>query len=123
MIRRPPRSTRTDTLFPYTTLFRSIGNREVASEDPELLRPALEAMGYDFAKQVPSMGSIAVIFLALLGLSALSGFTYGSAAALLSDMFPPPVRYSSLSIPNNKSGRVSCRGRVVQYVYVHVDCL
>src|SRR3546814_4668582 len=32
MIRRPPRSTRTDTLFPYTTLFRSLrdqGNRAV----------------------------------------------------------------------------------------------
>src|SRR3546814_1822941 len=28
MIRRPPRSTRTDTLFPYTTLFRSRGHRE-----------------------------------------------------------------------------------------------
>src|SRR3546814_2571230 len=27
MIRRPPRSTRTDTLFPYTTLFRSGGSR------------------------------------------------------------------------------------------------
>src|SRR3546814_17245936 len=27
MIRRPPRSTRTDTLFPYTTLFRSCGER------------------------------------------------------------------------------------------------
>src|SRR3546814_6107490 len=26
MIRRPPRSTRTDTLFPYTTLFRSFAN-------------------------------------------------------------------------------------------------
>src|SRR3546814_14785487 len=26
MIRRPPRSTRTDTLFPYTTLFRSVGD-------------------------------------------------------------------------------------------------
>src|SRR3546814_14539016 len=26
MIRRPPRSTRTDTLFPYTTLFRAIAN-------------------------------------------------------------------------------------------------
>src|SRR3546814_12145029 len=26
MIRRPPRSTRTDTLFPYTTLFRSLEN-------------------------------------------------------------------------------------------------
>src|SRR3546814_2125575 len=27
MIRRPPRSTRTDTLFPYTTLFRSLAQR------------------------------------------------------------------------------------------------
>src|SRR3546814_11689124 len=44
MIRRPPRSTRTDTLFPYTTLFRSEdlqvaridhGNR--ALEDPDLV--------------------------------------------------------------------------------------
>src|SRR3546814_12273316 len=32
MIRRPPRSTRTDTLFPYTTLFRSI---RVLREQPE----------------------------------------------------------------------------------------
>src|SRR3546814_4363145 len=33
MIRRPPRSTRTDTLFPYTTLFRSyIGLSEVSAD-------------------------------------------------------------------------------------------
>src|SRR3546814_15998202 len=32
MIRRPPRSTRTDTLFPYTTLFRSIGAAPHAEE-------------------------------------------------------------------------------------------
>src|SRR3546814_1743224 len=37
MIRRPPRSTRTDTLFPYTTLFRSrcvqmLGGQGVTSE-------------------------------------------------------------------------------------------
>src|SRR3546814_5699914 len=31
MIRRPPRSTRTDTLFPYTTLFRSILKAAVAT--------------------------------------------------------------------------------------------
>src|SRR3546814_1825427 len=31
MIRRPPRSTRTDTLFPYTTLFRSFAD-EVATQ-------------------------------------------------------------------------------------------
>jgi MFS family permease len=42
---------------------------------------------------------MAVILVALLGLSALSGFTYGPVAALLSEVFPPHVRYSSLSIP------------------------
>src|SRR3546814_8729577 len=31
MIRRPPRSTRTDTLFPYTTLFRSAGGGLLAA--------------------------------------------------------------------------------------------
>src|SRR3546814_1599591 len=39
MIRRPPRSTRTDTLFPYTTLFRShassSGDRAYAEHDPQ----------------------------------------------------------------------------------------
>src|SRR3546814_16564626 len=32
MIRRPPRSTRTDTLFPYTTLFRSLRDAEALLE-------------------------------------------------------------------------------------------
>src|SRR3546814_8910970 len=33
MIRRPPRSTRTDTLFPYTTLFRSVAPRVSVNDD------------------------------------------------------------------------------------------
>src|SRR3546814_4271608 len=33
MIRRPPRSTRTDTLFPYTTLFRSLRALELGAVD------------------------------------------------------------------------------------------
>src|SRR3546814_5911406 len=32
MIRRPPRSTRTDTLFPYTTLFRSVATLAATPE-------------------------------------------------------------------------------------------
>src|SRR3546814_6551424 len=48
MIRRPPRSTRTDTLFPYTTLFRSprrnehaIGRRQAAQGSaPRAVRAA-----------------------------------------------------------------------------------
>src|SRR3546814_3974387 len=34
MIRRPPRSTRTDTLFPYTTLFRSLDPQGKGAEGP-----------------------------------------------------------------------------------------
>src|SRR3546814_1588637 len=34
MIRRPPRSTRTDTLFPYTTLFRSKAAKLIAPDGP-----------------------------------------------------------------------------------------
>src|SRR3546814_1317614 len=41
MIRRPPRSTRTDTLFPYTTLFRSAGDELVAAA----LRPRPQSKG------------------------------------------------------------------------------
>src|SRR3546814_7921493 len=38
MIRRPPRSTRTDTLFPYTTLFRSLVGRKMGQSTGRLLR-------------------------------------------------------------------------------------
>src|SRR3546814_6499071 len=40
MIRRPPRSTRTDTLFPYTTLFRSRGRTSASMGDTPIVRIA-----------------------------------------------------------------------------------
>src|SRR3546814_2365017 len=65
MIRRPPRPTRTDTLFPYTTLFRSgaiVGNGEKRSpigvDDLEVdrarTRPAcaLDKLGENIAERV-----------------------------------------------------------------------
>src|SRR3546814_20220249 len=36
MIRRPPRSTRTDTLLPYTTLFRSVPDHEAQGAGPRI---------------------------------------------------------------------------------------
>ncbi len=87
----------TDSAFDSVKIH--IGGREVAGEDPAILQPALESMGYSFERQIPAAAGVAVILVALLGLSALSGFTYGPVAALLAEMFPPHVRYSSLSIP------------------------
>src|SRR3546814_8294569 len=47
MIRRPPRSTRTDTLFPYTTLFRS--------DSVERIQRLQERYEFDFRTQ-PNQG-------------------------------------------------------------------
>src|SRR3546814_6582789 len=45
MIRRPPRSTRTDTLFPYTTLFRSRSSRRTDAADHRLCHASRAACG------------------------------------------------------------------------------
>jgi len=63
------------------------------------VREALSNYGYDFAKQQLDAGSILGIVAILLVLGILSALTYGSVAALLSEMFPPKIRYSSMSIP------------------------
>src|SRR3546814_8056032 len=47
MIRRPPRSTRTDTLFPYTTLFRS---RSRSAGEGGLLTPPSFSRNLGFVK-------------------------------------------------------------------------
>src|SRR3546814_2523955 len=48
MIRRPPRSTRTDTLFPYTTLFRSFADGAAARGTGERHRQKLLFVGSAF---------------------------------------------------------------------------
>lgn len=63
------------------------------------IRAALTEYGFDFTKQRPAVGAILGIVAILLGLGMLSALTYGSVAALLSEMFPPSIRYSSMSIP------------------------
>src|SRR3546814_14494893 len=48
MIRRPPRSTRTDTLFPYTTLFRS--QHVIDPADPWLKQEAIQQMAMSLSQ-------------------------------------------------------------------------
>src|SRR3546814_9872786 len=45
MIRRPPRSTRTDTLFPYTTLFRSVVRHRHQRRNVELGQQLAQLFG------------------------------------------------------------------------------
>src|SRR3546814_2671980 len=67
MIRRPPRSTRTDTLFPYTTLFRSaagaaqcgarsLGTERHRAEGPD--RRSRQAAQHRARRQGPGAGAI-----------------------------------------------------------------
>src|SRR3546814_14547604 len=83
MIRRPPRSTRTDTLFPYTTLFRSHFARIRVGADPMrkvrlehqrvLAQKIAGADGHRIA-QLASLNIPAEIFARLFRLSAVAAF-------------------------------------------------
>src|SRR3546814_15348929 len=70
MIRRPPRSTRTDTLFPYTTLFRS--GRDLVGRDERLALEEIDALqligDLDGAHRVPDR---ILEFLAAVGHAAI----------------------------------------------------
>ena len=76
----------------------------VDTSAPDSVRKAsvqqwLEARGYDFARQTPPAFNLVGIVVLLCGLGMLSALTYGSVAALLAEMFPARIRYSSMSIP------------------------
>src|SRR3546814_19423233 len=97
MIRRPPRSTRTDTLFPYTTLFRS-GDR-LLGEGIGAYSPVSGKFG---TKEV--YGELVVPLI-----SDDQDFPLIRSAE-----FDGSIRYVDHSIA--EIGRASCRERVCQYV-------
>jgi MFS family permease len=76
---------------------------EAGWDNREARRAAISAWlgthGYDLAKQVPPFANMIGIVLILIVFGALSGATFGPVASLLSEMFPPQIRYSSMSIP------------------------
>src|SRR3546814_20078440 len=106
MIRRPPRSTRTDTLFPYTTLFRSVrlgiareqqAARRVAVEPMHGKRPALEAEAQAVEMILQAEGAIA-------------RRVDRPAVRLVDD------EGLAIEEQDTEIGRASCRARVCQHV-------
>src|SRR3546814_14471901 len=56
MIRRPPRSTRTDPLFPYTTLFRSAPRRSASGGSGAVVRSGAGSRHRRFPGEPPRLG-------------------------------------------------------------------
>src|SRR3546814_17263993 len=104
MVRRPPRSTRTDTLFPYTTLFRSVDSLNkfvVWMALPALLFQAMAKITWD---QVKQPGFVAASTLAIAAVFLVSYFLDRRRSGRLAD--------ASIE---GQIGRASCRERVGQY--------
>src|SRR3546814_12294843 len=96
MIRRPPRSTRTDTLFPYTTLFRSVGLTVTPCiERVRRLERDGIITGYH-ARVAPAALDAGLLVFVEISMSSKSDRTF--------DDFRREI------------GRASCRERVCQYV-------
>src|SRR3546814_15497419 len=112
MIRRPPRSNRTDTLFPYTTLFRS-----------DLRRLRREKIGFifQFHNLLPFLTSLENVAVVLEIAGAEPGEARRRAAALLDYLQvgnragAPPANLSGGEAPR-EIGRASSRERVCQSV-------
>src|SRR3546814_4125378 len=117
MIRRPPRSTRTDTLFPYTTLFRSFGITAVlgaviySSDQKERTVVVPFGSGGDLYV-TGSKPSAAYIRTMTRNIVALAG-TYSaySADRQFQELLPivPPSAYNSLRQPDQPIDRKSTR--------------
>src|SRR3546814_16956059 len=97
MIRRPPCSTRSDTLFPYTPLFRSLARGAEIGVDPPLGKGAVQR----------ERG----IFLAERAVGADGEQSFAAAPAPGADRDARRRR-----APVDQIGRASCRERVCQYV-------
>src|SRR3546814_15834210 len=118
MIRRPPRSTRTDTLFPYTTLFRSISSFTMAGPSPAALPDMME-------KAVARMDRI---YTDALTAGVLKTDTYlvlekpveredlPEEVATEEEILPSEIDGSVPATPAAEIGRASSRERVCQYV-------
>src|SRR3546814_7135020 len=87
MIRRPPRSTRTDTLFPYTTLFRSLQDIPMAitALNAESFEHAPVTNLIDVQTSVPNLnisprGGSGVIAIRGIGFAVVTAGAEGSVA-------------------------------------------
>ena len=75
-----------------------VGRAQVSGFDDKAYVAALEAAGYP-DKSDPEARNPFLIILAVAALVALSAMTYGQVAAILVEMFPARIRYTSMSIP------------------------
>ena len=76
-----------------------IGDRLVNVNDAPALDATLVAAGYTTVKARPTLAQAAQVVLAIVVIGMLSGLTYGPVAALLVELFPARVRYTSMSVP------------------------
>jgi len=77
----------------------TIGGEAVDASNAASLEAGLADAGYKLDKIVPSMANAAGIVFFIVIIGFLSGMTYGPVAALLVELFPARVRYTSMSVP------------------------
>jgi len=76
----------------------SVAGQRIVGEDKAALTAALVRAGYPDKADPAKVDEVGVV-LAILSLVILSGITYGPVAAIMVELFPARIRYTSLSIP------------------------
>src|SRR3546814_12833670 len=113
MIRRPPRSTRTDTLFPYTTLFRSEARCVASARTQRRIGHEEDSVAHrDGGAQLPGRQRLDVDREAAKRSPVAPGIFEQRLVLRNPDMAAFPAHPAV----EEESGRASCRERVCQYV-------
>src|SRR3546814_19584799 len=118
MIRRPPRSTRTDTLFPYTTLFRSSGATAVtlvpamAQNGAQHITMLQRSPSYIFS--IPAYDKLSAFLCKLLPDRWVFGFARRRNIFLQRALYKAAKRWPQQVRAFLQIGRASCRERVCQ---------
>jgi MFS family permease len=76
-----------------------VGPNIVNAADPAALDTTLRAAGYRLEKSRPGFDKALQVVIAITIIGFLSGMTFGPVAALLVELFPARIRYTSLSVP------------------------
>jgi MFS family permease len=77
----------------------TIGSKVLGATDDAAIERGLTDAGYPTGKVTPPLRNAVKVAFAIIVIAFISGMTYGPVAALLVEMFPARVRYTSLSIP------------------------
>src|SRR3546814_16640153 len=114
MVRRPPRSTRTDTPFPYTTLFRSVDRLEGLGQPRAL--PAAHLLAGELLNRLYGAVDLLLLIVVLVHRPLEIAVHHELPVELERGLGDARKSLADTDVERHEHGRAACRGRGCKYL-------